>query len=465
MVFSSLLFLFLYLGIVLLIYYVLPRHLRNLWLFLVSIFFYGYGEPVFVLLLLASITVNYLCGYLIEKFTDRPAYKRWTLILCVAVNLLLLGYFKYTGLILSSLQALPVFSFLPIPEIALPIGISFYTFQAMSYVIDVYWGNCPAQKNYITFGAYVALFPQLIAGPIVRYIDVEAQLQHRKETPEQFHRGVKMFLVGLGKKVLIANAMGALWGLLKADGAGAGLIGTWVGILAFTLQIYFDFSGYSDMARGLGAMFGFDFVKNFDYPYISRSITEFWRRWHISLSTWFREYVYIPLGGNRHGKGRQCLNLLIVWGLTGLWHGASWNFVLWGLYFCVLLILEKFFLRKKLEAAPRFFSHLYTMLFVILGWVIFDFTDLAQMGSYFTGMFSLKNGLISPDAAYLTLSYLPLLIVAVFACLPYGKQVYLHLSAKKGGWLLDAVGALILLLLCTAALVSSTYNPFLYFRF
>ena len=465
MVFSTLLFLFVYLGIVLAVYFVLPKRLRNVWLFITSIFFYAYGEPVYLFLMLASITLNYGSGLLIEKFREDGKKKKTVLVLNVAVNLLLLGFFKYTGLVVGTLQAIPVFSFLPDPEIALPIGISFYTFQAMSYVIDVYWDNCKAQKNYITFGTYVALFPQLIAGPIVRYVDVEQQLQHRVETWDKFHNGVKLFLVGLAKKVLLANAMGQLWGSLKAMGGSAGVLGSWIGVLAFTLQIYFDFSGYSDMARGLGNFFGFDFVKNFDYPYISTSITEFWRRWHISLGTWFREYVYIPLGGNRKGKLRQCLNLFIVWGLTGLWHGASWNFVLWGLYFGVILTLEKFFLLPLLKKAPKAVGHIYAVILIMLGWVIFDFTDMGQMGSFVAGMFSFSKGMLSGDAACYVLSYLPLLAVGVFASLPVGRKLYDRLTVTKWGWIAETVAALVVLVLCTASLVSSTYNPFLYFRF
>ena len=349
--------------------------------------------------------------------------------------------------------------------IPLPIGISFYTFQTMSYTIDVYRNDSPVQRNFISFGTYVALFPQLIAGPIVRYVDVAEQIDHRRENWNQFNKGVKIFLVGLAKKVLIANQMGLLWDFLKPAAAQNGLIGSWVGILAFSLQIYFDFSGYSDMARGLGNMFGFEFLKNFDYPYISKSITEFWRRWHISLGTWFREYVYIPLGGNRKGKPRLVLNLLIVWFLTGLWHGASWNFVLWGLYFGVLLILEKFFLLKLLQRLPAFLSHLYALFFIVLGWVIFDFTNLSEMGSYFSSMFSLEYGLIGAEALPLVLNYLPLLLVAIFACLPVGKQFYYRVRNARWCWAAELGVCASVLFLCTASLVRQSYNPFLYFRF
>ncbi len=465
MVFSSVIFLFVYFVAAVAVYYGLPRRLRNGWLFLVSIFFYGYGEPVYVLMFLASILGNYLCGLALGRHADDQRRKKWILILCVAGNLLLLGFFKYTTMVVDTLRLLPGFEALPNVKIALPIGISFYTFQSMSYVIDVYWGNCKTQKNFVIFGTYVALFPQLIAGPIVRYVDVEEQLQTRRESVALFNHGTKLFLAGLAKKVLLANPLGLLWNQLKLTGGANGILGSWVGILAFTMQIYFDFSGYSDMARGLGNMFGFSFVKNFDYPYLCRSITEFWRRWHISLSTWFREYVYIPLGGNRKGKGRQSLNLLIVWGLTGLWHGASWNFVLWGLYFGLLLIGEKLFLLPLLEKAPKVLRHIYALFFVVIGWVLFDFTDFGQMRAYLASMFSLKNGILGGEAAYLVGANLLLLVFGVAACLPVGKKLYLRVSNWRIGWVVDLVGAVLVLLLCTAALVSSTYNPFLYFRF
>ncbi len=456
---------FVYLVVTIAVYYVLPRRFKNLWLFIVSIIFYGFGEPVYVLLMFFSITVNYVSGLLIEKFRQSIAKKRATLIVCVVINLALLGYFKYAGFMADMLNNIPIFANLAVPQIALPIGISFYTFQTMSYTIDVYRGNCAAQRNYITFGTYVSLFPQLIAGPIVRYVDVEDQLKNRVESLPLFTRGVKLFLVGLAKKVLIANQMGVLWDAIKTGGPESGMLGSWVGIIAFTLQIYFDFAGYSDMARGLGNMFGFEFVKNFDYPYISKSITEFWRRWHISLGTWFREYVYIPLGGNRKGTGRMVLNLAIVWLLTGLWHGASWNFVLWGAYFGILLIIEKLVFLKHLERWPKTLQHVYALLFIVLGWVIFDFTDMAQMGQFFSQLFTFKNGLIGANAAYMALAYLPLLAVSIFACLPTGKMLYYRVEKTRLATTVDVVAVVVILLLCTAALVSSSYNPFLYYRF
>lgn len=464
MVFSSLPFLFIFLLATFLIYYIVPKKFRNTVLFAASLIFYGYGEPIFILLMMFSVTVNYISGILISE-SEQPKKKKAILIVCVIINLLILGYFKYTPLLVETAKKIPALAFLPDPEIALPIGISFYTFQTMSYTIDVYRGNCSAQKNYITFGTYVALFPQLIAGPIVRYVDVEQQLQSREESVEKISNGVRLFLFGLAKKVLVANEMGIIWDSFKASPAQNGILGSWAGIIAFTLQIYFDFSGYSDMACGLGEMFGFEFVRNFDYPYSCKSITEFWRRWHISLGTWFKEYVYIPLGGNRKGKARQCINIFIVWALTGIWHGASWNFLLWGLYFGVLLTAEKFFLLKALKKLPAFISHIYAMFFVIIGWVIFDCTDMSEMLPYLKSMFSLSSGIISQNGAYITFTHLPLFIIAAVLSLPVVRKVFHAVRNKKAYRIAEPVGAVILFMLCIASLVSSTYNPFLYFRF
>lgn len=465
MVFSSLLFLFMYLPVVLLIYYITPLKYRNLFLFVANLVFYGWGEPVFVLLMLFSTVVDYTCGYFISKYRESQKRKAKTfLILSVCINLSLLGFFKYAGFITDTLNILPFVS-LPSLEIPLPIGISFYTFQTMSYSIDVYRGDAPMQKNIITFGTYVALFPQLIAGPIVRYKDVAYQLDHRKETLDDFTKGVKLFCVGLGKKVLLANQMGLLWDSIRESGQANGVLGSWVGIIAYAFQIYFDFSGYSDMARGLGNMFGFEFLKNFDYPYISQSITEFWRRWHISLGTWFREYVYIPLGGNRKGVKRQIINLLIVWFLTGFWHGASYNFILWGLYFGLILIVEKFLLKRFLDKAPKAIRHIYSLFLIIIGWVIFYFTDMAQMGKFFVAMFNFSDGLVGDKAMSIILSYLPLLIIAMIASTPLANVIYNKIRSTKFCIFFDVVFCAVILLLCTASLVNQSYNPFLYFRF
>lgn len=463
MVFSSIPFLFGFLALTLALYYAVPRKLRNFVLLVFSLFFYGYGEPVFILLMLFSILLNYGCGLALGKCKNKSKGARAVMMFCTVVNIALLGYFKYAGLIVGTLKNLPVFSFLPNPAIALPIGISFYTFQTLSYVIDVYNGNCKPQKNIVSFGTFVSLFPQLIAGPIVRYVDIENQLTERHESMALFSNGVRLFTLGLAKKVLIANEMGLIWNELKFAGNSSGTLGHWIGIIAFTFQIYFDFSGYSDMARGLGNMFGFSFVKNFDYPYISKSITEFWRRWHISLGTWFREYVYIPLGGNRKGKGRQCLNIFIVWALTGLWHGASWNFLLWGVYFGVLLTVEKFLTLKLLKKIPTAFSHIYTMFFVIAGWVIFDFSSVADILKYIEGMFRPEG--TDADLLSFIVSVLPVLCIAVLASLPVIRKLYIKMSKIKLFPIVEAGAVLVILTLCTASLVRSGYNPFLYFRF
>lgn len=465
MVFSSLLFLFLYLPVVLLIYYAVPFKFRNVFLFIANLVFYGWGEPVYVTLMLFSTVVDYTCGYFISK--NREHNKRVAktfLILSVVINLSMLGFFKYAGFIADTLNAIPFFS-LPKIEVPLPIGISFYTFQTMSYSIDVYRNDAPMQKNIISFGTYVALFPQLIAGPIVRYKDVAYQLDNRKETLKDFNHGVKLFCIGMFKKVLIANQMGLLWDTIRESGQANGWLGSWVGIIAYSFQIYFDFSGYSDMARGLGNMFGFEFLKNFDYPYISKSITEFWRRWHISLGTWFREYVYIPLGGNRKGVFRQILNLLIVWFLTGFWHGASYNFILWGLYFGVILIIEKFVLKRILQKSPAFVQHIYSLVLIVLGWVIFYFTDMAQMGEFFVSLFSFGSVMIGDKALTSILMFLPLIILAGVISTPVVYKLYNKIRDKKFCVALDTAFCVITMALCTASLVNQSYNPFLYFRF
>ena len=461
MVFSSIIFLFIYLPAVLLLYYITPRKGRNLLLFLVNLVFYGWGEPKLVVLMLISTAVNYISGLLIGRMknddgTNKKSAKA-VLAVSIVINIGLLGYFKYAGFIGNILH-------FPVGEIPLPIGISFYTFQTMSYTIDVYRGDANTQKNFITFGTYVSLFPQLIAGPIVRYKDVEEQLMTRRESFEQFNDGVKIFMVGLCKKVLLANQMGRLWDIMRED-ASAGLLGSWVGIIGYTMQIYFDFCGYSEMAIGLGKMFGFDFLINFDYPYISKSITEFWRRWHISLSTWFKEYIYIPLGGNRKGLARQIFNMFVVWTLTGIWHGANYNFIFWGLYFFVLLVLEKSFLLKLLKKAPAALSHAYALLLIVIGWVIFYFEDMGELTAYFGRMFSVSDGLISQRGMVNVLSYLPLLIAACFACTPCAKKLYSKIKDKKWIWIPETALCVIGLLISTASLVSSGYNPFLYFKF
>ena len=464
MVFSSLVFLFAYLPFTLLVYYITPRKFRNIFLFIINLVFYGWGEPMLVLLMIFNVFFNYLGGYLVDRYRQNKKKKKLFLILTCVLDIGILAVFKYTGMLTETLNMLP-FLDIPVLEISLPIGISFYTFQTMSYVIDVYRDDAPVSKSFINFGTYLALFPQLIAGPIVRYKDVAYQLVHRRETLDQFTKGVKLFMVGLGKKVLIANQMGTLTTAMFATTEENGVLGTWVGILAYTFQIYFDFSGYSDMACGLGNMLGFEFLKNFNYPYISKSITDFWRRWHISLSTWFKEYVYIPLGGNRKGVKRQIINLLIVWGLTGLWHGASYNFLLWGLYYGVLLILEKFVLKRFLDKLPSVLQHVYTLVIVMLGWGLFYFTDMAQLGSFFADLFNFSNGLCGEQAFNLIISYLPILLVAGVASTPLGAKLYAKVRDAKFVWIPETLFCIVILLISTASLVDQSYNPFLYFRF
>lgn len=464
MVFSSLVFMFAYLPITLLAYYLVPRQGRNIFLFIVNLIFYGWGEPRLVLLMVFNIFFNYIGGWLVDKYRADAKKKKLFLILTCVLDIGILAVFKYTGMITETLNMLP---FLNIPElqISLPIGISFYTFQTMSYVIDVYRDDAPVSKNFINFGTYVALFPQLIAGPIVRYRDVAEQLVNRRETLEMFTRGVKLFMVGLAKKVIIANTMGTLTTNIFATTDENGVVGTWVGMIAYTFQIYFDFSGYSDMACGLGNMMGFEFLKNFNYPYIAKSITDFWRRWHISLSTWFKEYVYIPLGGNRKGVKRQILNLLIVWGLTGLWHGAAYNFVLWGLYYGLLLILEKFVLKKFLDRLPSFVQHIYTLFIIIIGWGLFYFTDVGQLGEFMVDLFNFGNGICGDQAFNLIMSNLPMLIIAAVASTPLATMLYTRFEHTRFMWIPETLYCMGILAVSTASLVNQSYNPFLYFRF
>ena len=465
--FSSLPFLFGFLPITLAIYFAVPLRWRNLALLLTSLVFYGWGEPIYISIMVLSILIDYTHGLLVEKYRSRDKLARWFVAESVLLNLGLLGFFKYWDFFAANLSLIPGVS-IPTLGLPLPIGISFFTFQTMSYTIDVYRQDAPAQRNMVSFGAYVTMFPQLVAGPIVRYKDVAAELIHRTNTASAFAAGARRFTVGLGKKVLLANCIGALWDAeLAAQSAGTlTAVGGWLGIAAFGFQIYFDFSGYSDMAIGLGHFFGFHFLENFNYPYESRTVTEFWRRWHISLSTWFREYVYIPLGGNRKGLARQLLNITIVWFLTGLWHGASWNFVLWGVYYAVLLILEKTFLLRWLDRAPRFVGHIYTCLCFVLGWVLFAITDFAQLGAYLSRLFS--GPLWDTTSAYLLRCDWLLLVLAVVGCTSLPKRLWEKREQTLSPALSDGlrtVWTVIVLLVSIAFLVGDSYNPFLYFRF
>ena len=462
MVFSSLPFLFLFLTVVLLVSHILPFRFRNFFLLLANLVFYAYGEPVYVLIMIGSILVNFFAGLLMDKQSTQGR-RRAVLVVGIVLNLAALGVFKYAGLFVSTLREIPGLSSLPEVDIALPIGISFYTFQAVSYLIDVYWDDCAASHNLINFASYISLFPQLIAGPIVRYKDVNEQLVSRRETPTLFNSGVRLFVVGLAKKVLLANQFGMLWDAMSADPVATGALGAWAGACAYTLQIYFDFAGYSDMARGLGRMLGFEFCINFNYPYISKSVTEFWRRWHISLSTWFRDYVYIPLGGNRCGKLRQCVNILVVWALTGFWHGAGWTFLFWGFYYGVLLLLEKLLLGKYIRRLPAVFQHLYAMVIVIIGWVFLASPDLSTALAYLQVMFSFSSGTMG--GASLVMPWLGMAVIGVVAATPLAKNLWEKLQGKKAMPLVEGALCLAALLLCTASLVSDSYNPFLYFRF
>lgn len=471
MVFSSLLFLFRFLPLVLLVYFAAPRRWRNLVLFLVSLIFYAWGEPRYIVLMLISTVVDYTVGRTIgaarEKGDARRAKR--ALICSVVVNLSLLGVFKYLDFMIGIVNAVTPLD-LELLELALPIGISFYTFQTMSYSIDVYRGEAKVQRNFISFGAYVSSFPQLIAGPVVRYQTVAEEIDSRRETPDEFAEGVRRFVLGLAKKVLIANQVGAIWSEIAAMSADhLSTLTAWVGILAFALQIYFDFSGYSDMAIGMGRMFGFHFLENFDHPYESRSITEFWRRWHISMGTWFREYVYIPLGGNRGSLLFQVRNILIVWFLTGLWHGASWNFVLWGLYYGVILLFEKLVFRKVLQKLPAALGHLYTLLLVLFGWAIFSYADMADGTGYIASLFGAAgNGLWDSTGVYLLLTNGVLFLLAAVGSTSLVQRLCNRGVLQEGKPARDIatwIAVSVLLILSVAFLVNSSYNPFLYFRF
>lgn len=466
MVFSSTIFLCVYLPLVLLGYYICPKKGRNLFLLIVSLVFYAWGEPKYVFLMIFSILINYVFGRLMDKNRGRQKRMKLMLVLSVVIDLGLLSVFKYTDFIITNINAIFGSSF-DLLNIALPIGISFYTFQAMSYTIDVYRDDVRVQKNLIDFGMYITMFPQLIAGPIVRYADVQDQLAERSVTTADFSEGVMRFVVGLGKKVLLANQMGAVWSDIYALGGDVSALMAWTGAIAYTFQIYFDFSGYSDMAIGLGRMFGFKFPENFRYPYQSVSITDFWRRWHITLSTWFKEYLYIPLGGNRRGLARQALNLLIVWSLTGFWHGAGWNFVMWGLYYFVILFIEKLFLLKALNKLPKFFRHVYALVLIIIGWVIFASDDVSVLLPYLGSMFG-ANGAIGGMDVYTLLTKAVLLIICCIASTELPKKLFLSAAGamnEKAAFTLKSVLMIALLALSMILLIGDSYNPFLYFRF
>lgn len=478
MVFSSLLFIFFFFALTMFAYcYVGTLEKKNVVLLVASLIFYAWGGPKYLVLLLAMAFISWFSALQIHRFRSNLIFKKICLILGVGLQLALLGYFKYAGFILGNIQKITGFPEV-IPQIVLPIGISFYTFQLISYVVDVYWGNVKPQKRYWLILLYCSLFHQCIAGPIVRYKDVAYEIEHRRPKVPEIGRGINRFTIGLVKKAVFANSCAQIADMMLPDAVmnltSMPAAGLWLGAFMYMLQIYLDFSAYSDMAIGMGLMVGFHYKENFDYPYISASVTEFWRRWHISLSTFFRDYVYIPLGGNRKGSRRTIINLFVVWALTGLWHGANWNFVLWGLYYFVFLVIEKRLLAEKLKNLPSFLSHVYALLIIYFGWIIFKFTDLSHLGLMFKGMFGLNhNGFMNLEVAMAFKNNIFFIIVSIIACTPFAKNFYKWMcrQCKKVSLLkylrrgVEIVGPVLLLLIATMALVGNSYNPFLYFQF
>ncbi len=467
MLFSSIPFLYFFLPIVLILYFIAPKKLKNSVLLLSGLVFYAWGEPKYVIIMIISVLVGYVSGLLIEKFDGKRKAQKAVLILSVGTDLGFLAYFKYADFFIENFNALTGLG-IPLLRIALPIGISFYTFQILSYTVDVYRGQVPAQKNPVTLGAYITMFPQLIAGPIVRYSDVEKELRHRSHTLKKTYEGILRFSVGFGKKILIANALGELCEIFKASDEKT-VAFYWLYAIAFSLHIYFDFSGYSDMAIGLGKIFGFTFTENFNYPYISKSITEFWRRWHMSLGQWFRDYVYIPMGGNRVSVSKHLRNIFVVWFLTGFWHGADWNFIVWGLYFAVLLTLEKLWLGKIL-AKSKVLSRIYVLFLIAVSFVIFNASSMGEAVSYIAGMFGINtSGLYDSSWVYYLSSYAFILVLAAVGATPLPKKLTEKIKNTKAGniffTIASPVFAAVIIILCTAYLVDGSFNPFLYFRF
>ena len=461
MIFSSIPFLYYFLPVVLIVYFLVPRALKNTVLLLFSLVFYGWGEPKMLGLMIFTIALFYGCGLAIGR-CESTKWKKFWLIVSVVISVALLGIFKYADFFIDSFNAVTGLS-VPLLRLALPVGISFYTFQCLSYTIDVYRGSVPAQKNPISFGAYVALFPQLIAGPIVRYIDVARELEERTHSWENIALGLRRFLVGLAKKVILADNFALLMKLFRESGEPSVLF-YWMYAIAFTLNVYFDFSGYSDMAIGLGRIFGFRFIENFNYPYLSRSIGEFWRRWHMSLGSWFRDYIYIPLGGNRVSKGKWVRNVFAVWMLTGLWHGAAWNFVIWGTMFGVLLLIEKWV--PALQKLPSLVRRAYVLLLVVISFVIFNAESMAQAGSDLAGMFGFGGvPVVTGDTLYYLRSYTPLFLMGFVGATPLVRDLANRVAQKKIGAVLEPAVLILLLIVCTAYLVDGSFSPFLYFRF
>ncbi len=468
MVFSSLIFLYFFIPLVFIIYFAVPIKLKNLLILITGLFFYAWGEPIFIVVMLLSTAIDYTAGRFIDKYDDKPKARLAFLLVSILMNIGLLAVFKYGGFFTEIFCNLTGREFVD-PKIHFPIGISFYTFQSMSYTIDLYLRKIKVQKNFISFTSYVSLFPQIVAGPIVRYSDVDNEIDNRKITTSLVSDGIGLFLKGLAKKVLLANSIGVVWDSVKSmDYGEISAMTAWVGILAFTFHIYFDFSGYSDMAVGLGKMLGFNFPNNFDHPYLSKSISEFWRRWHITLGNWFKSYVYIPLGGNRGGLAKTIRNLVIVWALTGFWHGASWNFILWGVYFGILIILERLFLGDLLKKLPAAISMLYTFILVVFGWVLFEVETLPDVGRYFKAMFCGNGIIIDDNSKYLLVTNIFIFAICIFASTNIfsvikekfqGKNYSIYMILRP---IIQIVGVLTL---CTAYLADESFNPFLYFRF
>ncbi len=463
MVFSSITFLFYFLPIVLIIYYLIPNKYKNIVLLISSFIFYFYGEPKNIYIMILSILATYIFGILIDKY-KKTKYSKIFLILSIFINIGLLIYFKYADFIIKNVN-LWLSSKIDLIHVILPIGISFYTFQLISYIVDVYRGEAKVQKNIIKLATYISLFPQLIAGPIVRYTTIENQLENREYNMKNFSIGVRRFIIGLGKKVMIANVMGNLINIFLVSDEKSVLF-YWLYAIALMIQIYFDFSGYSDMAIGLGKMLGFDFPENFNYPYIATSITDFWRRWHISLSSWFRDYIYIPLGGNRVSKLKWIRNIIIVWMLTGLWHGAEWNFVIWGLYFGVLLIIEKVFLLKWLQKIPKVISRIYTLFIVMISFIIFNGEGISTILENIGGLFKFVSiPLITNESMYYLKSYIIVIILGIIGATPICKNILTNEKLKKIVNILEPIYLLLIFIICTSYIVDGSFNPFLYFRF
>ena len=467
MVFSSLTFLYFFLPVTLGIYFISPKQLKNFILLVTGLFFYAWGEPIYVIIMILSAMIDYTAGRIMALKDDNEKFRTVCLIVSVVMNVSLLGIFKYSSFFIQNINSIFNTSFTD-PQLPLPIGISFYTFQSMSYTIDLYRRKIKVQKNLISFMAFVTMFPQIVAGPIVTYDEVASRLDSRKTTLDDVSDGIGIFIRGLGKKVLLANNIGLLWTEVKGmDYSSVSVFTAWLGIIAFAFQIYFDFSGYSDMAVGLGKMLGFEFPKNFDYPYTSSSISEFWRRWHITLGSWFREYVYIPLGGNRKGNARTVINLAVTWALTGFWHGASWNFMLWGIYFGVLIILERFVYGKFLAKLPKAVGTLYTFVLVLFGWVLFETETLSDAAAYFKAMFGLGGKLYDVKSTYFLVTYGVILVLCIIGStrLVSKASALLNKVSSKLSVAAAPFVQLGIMLLSTAYLVNETYNPFLYFRF